>query len=344
MDFAFCWFGPNDPVPLQRFAQVPGVRSVVTGLEHVAPGVAWTESDIAARRALCNEAGLEWKVAEPVPVHDSIKAAGKDRDQHIEAFAMTVKRLGDAGITTVCYNFMPVFDWMRTDYDYLLEDGSSVISYSQKEFDALDLTHGLPKRPAWPRGFTADELREISDTYAGVTKEEYFERFEYFIRAITPVAESAGVKLSVHPDDPPWPIFGLPRIASTESEITKLLAASDSPSHGLTFCTGSLAANAATDVVGMVSRVRDRIHFTHLRNIKHRSEKEFHEVAHTRSSGEVDLVEVMAALVEIGFSGSVRPDHGRMIWGEQGKPGFGLYDRALGLMYLQGIHDALTRG
>ncbi|MFA5552904.1 MAG: mannonate dehydratase, partial [Trueperaceae bacterium] len=255
----------------------------------------------------------------------------------------TITNLGKRGVTTVCYNFMPVFDWMRTDFDYRLPDGSSTVSYSQADLDAIDLSQGLPKLPAWPQAYTAEELQALIGAYEGVTAEEFRERYGYFIRAVAPVAEAAGVKLAIHPDDPPWPIFGLPRIVNDEPSLAALLACSDSPAHGLTFCTGSLGARADNDLPAMVRRFGDRIHFVHARSVERRGEKEFNEVDHTRGAGDVDLVEVMAALVEVGFQGPIRPDHGRMIWGETGIVGYGLYDRALGLMYLQGVHDALTR-
>lgn len=324
-------------------AQVPNVRTVVTSLADIPPGVAWSDAAIAERQELTLASGLRWSVVESVPVPESIKLAGPERDRHVEAYASTIERLGKRGVTTVCYNFMPVFDWMRTDFDHRLPDGSSVVSYAQADLDAIDLSQGLPKLPAWPQAYSAAELQELFDRYAGVSDEQFLERYAYFIQRVAPVAESAGVRLAVHPDDPPWPIFGLPRIVNDEASLAALLACSDSPAHGLTFCTGSLGARADNDLTAMIRRFGERIHFVHARNVKRRGERDFHEVDHTRGAGDVDLVEVMAALVEVGYEGPLRPDHGRMIWGETGIVGYGLNDRALGLLYLQGVHDALRR-
>ncbi|HRP46970.1 MAG TPA: mannonate dehydratase [Trueperaceae bacterium] len=343
VQFTFRWWGPHDLVPLAHLAQVPNVRTVVTALENVPVGEAWTSAAIRDRQELCRAAGLEWTVVESVGVHEAIKLASPDRDRYVEAYATTITRLGEAGVGTVCYNFMPVFDWMRTDFDYRLPDGSSVVSYSQAQLDAIDLSKGLPRLPAWPQAYSAADLESLFDRYAGVTDEEFLARYRYFIEAIAPVAEAAGVRLAIHPDDPPWPIFGLPRIVGDAAAIQAVLDCSSSPAHGLTFCTGSLGASAKNDLPAMARSFARRTHFVHARNVKRRGEREFHEVDHTPEAGDVDLVAVMAALVAGGFSGPLRPDHGRMIWGETGIPGYGLYDRALGLMYLQGVYGALTR-
>lgn len=343
IEFTFRWWGPQDPVPLAAFGQVPNVDTVVTSLGEVPVGEPWSAAAIAERQDLCAAAGLEWTVVESVGVHEAIKLAAPERDRYIDAYAVTLERLGAAGVRTVCYNFMPVFDWMRTDFDYRLPDGSRVTSYSQSDLDAIDLSRGLPRLPAWPQAYTAAELGALFERYAGVSDEEFLARYRYFVERVVPVAEGAGVRLAVHPDDPPWRLFGLPRIAKTAADLAALLACSDSPAHGLTFCTGSLGARGDADLPAMARRFAGRTHFVHLRNVRRRGPRDFHEVDHTRGAGDVDLVEVMAALLEGGFAGPLRPDHGRMIWGEEGVPGYGLYDRSLGLMYLQGVHDALTR-
>lgn len=341
-DFTFRWWGPDDPVPLAHLAQVPNVRTVVTALSDVPVGEPWSKEAIAERQESCAAAGLEWTVVESVGVHEAIKLANPERDRYIERYALTLQRLGEAGIGTVCYNFMPVFDWMRTDFAYVLADGSEVVSYSQAELDAIDLSAGLPRLPAWPQAYTAPELEGLFARYAGVSDEEFLERYRYFVERVAPVAEESGVKLAVHPDDPPWRIFGLPRIIGSEAGLAAALDCSPSPAHGLTFCTGSLAAREDNDIPGMARRFASRTHFVHARNVKRRAKREFHEVDHSWSGGDVDLVAVLAALVEGGFSGPIRPDHGRMIWGETGIPGYGLNDRALGLMYLQGAARALA--
>ncbi len=343
MEFLFRWFGPNDPVQMRYMAQVPNVRTVVSALDDFPPGTAWSEDAILERKRLCAAAGLDWTVVESVPVHESIKMGLPERDAHLEEYGLTLRRLGQAGIHTVCYNFMPVFDWMRTDFEFRFPDGSTSVSYVQKDFEAIDFSQGMPQLPAWPRGYTAEELTAIIAQYDGVTDEDMLERFSYFINAVAPYAEEAGVKLAIHPDDPPWPILGLPRIVTGEEPIARVLACSDSEAHGITFCTGSLGTRSENDLPRMVRRFADRIHFVHARNVRRTGERDFHEVNHTRGAGHVDLTEVMRALVEAGFEGPIRPDHGRHIWGEKAIVGYGLHDRALGIMYLQGIHDALRR-
>lgn len=349
VEFTFRWFGPHDPVPLAHLAQVPGVRTVVTSLADVPAGTAWSDEAIAERRALCAAAGLTWTVAESVAVHESIKL-GADahahphaRDDAIEAFALTLERLGRAGVEIVCYNFMPVFDWMRTEFARPLADGSTTMAHVQHDLDAIDLTLGLPQLAAWPKGYTAHELDELLERYAGVDERRLLEHYRHFIAAVAPVAERAGVRLAIHPDDPPWPIFGLPRIVNDEASLADILAASSSPAHGLTFCTGALGARGDTDVVALAERFASRSHFVHARNVRRTGERDFYEADHTPEAGDVNLVEVLRALLDGGFSGPLRPDHGRMIWGETGIPGYGLHDRALGLMYLRGAYDTLRR-
>lgn len=344
LEFLFRWFGPHDPVQLTHMAQVPNVRTVVTALADFAPGEVWTPEAIQERTELCAANGLQWTVVESIPLHESIKLGSPDRDRHIEAWQETLVNLAAAGIHTVCYNFMPVFDWMRTDFEFRLPDGSTSAAYVQKDFEAVDLSQGMPQLPAWPRGYTAQELRAMIARYEGVTSEVMLERFSYFINQVAPVAEQAGLRLGVHPDDPPWPILGLPRIVTDEAALAAVLSCTDNPAHGLTFCTGSLGARADNDLPAMARRFGSRTHFVHARNVRRTGERDFHEVSHHPSDGDVDLPAVIRALLESGFSGPIRPDHGRHIWGEQAIVGYGLHDRALGLMYLQGIHDSIRAG
>lgn len=344
MEFLFRWFGPHDPVRMDHMAQVPNVHSVVTALDEFPPGTPWTVEAIQERKELCAAANLDWTVVESIPLHESIKLGTADRDEHIKAWELTLQRLGQAGIRTVCYNFMPVFDWMRTDFEFAFPDGSTSVAYAQKDFEAIDFSQGMPQLPAWPRGYTSSELEEIIDQYARTDDNVMLERFSYFINRVAPVAEAAGIKLAIHPDDPPWPILNLPRIVTGEDSLQALLNCSDSPAHGLAFCTGSLGAREDNDLPAMAARFGTRIHFVHARNVRRTGERDFHEVNHTVSAGHVDLPRVMRALVEAGYTGPIRPDHGRHIWGEQAIVGYGLHDRALGLMYLQGIHDSIRTG
>ena len=244
--------------------------------------------------------------------------------------------MGRAGIPVLCYNFMPVFDWMRTDLEYGLSDGSIVTSYDHQAMLNYDIQQGFEARVAWAKGFTGDEVQAILDEYSEIDENTLFENFAYFLRKIVPVAEESNVYLALHPDDPPWSILGLPRIVRDTASIQRILDVVDSPHHGLTFCTGSLGTSPDNDLPEMIRTFADRINFVHLRNVELTKERSFHEVAHTQDT-HVDLPAVMQALVDIGYHGPLRPDHGRMIWGETGRIGYGLYDRALGAMYLYGL-------
>jgi mannonate dehydratase len=251
-----------------------------------------------------------------------------------------VERLGAAGIRTVCYNFMPVFDWLRTDLERPLPDGSTTLAFSQ---DALstDLLQGL-SLPAWAEHYEERELREIMDRFRQLDPEGLWDNLARFLEAVVPVAEAAGVRLAIHPDDPPWSVFGLPRIITDADALRRFLDLSDSPSHGLTFCTGSLGSLPRNDLPSMAAEFADRIHFLHARSVEVVGPGQFQETAHP--DGDTDLPAVLAALHAADFSGIVRPDHGRMIWGETGRVGYGLYDRALGAAYIRGVLDTLERG
>lgn len=344
MEFTFRWYGPDDPVPARHIRQIPGVTTVVTALHDVPPDEAWTAEQVRARQELLAKDGLRWSVVESVPVHESIKLGADDRDRHIETYAKSLKVLGAAGIRTVCYNFMPVFDWLRTEFAMDLPDGSNTMSYVHADLAKYRFEEGMPRLPAWAKGYSGPELMELAERYASIDAAQYLEHYRYFIEGVIPAAEAADVRLVIHPDDPPWSIFGLPRIINSAETLAAALAVSDSPYHGLTFCSGSLGARRENDLVAMVRAFGSRIGFVHLRNVKYTGELDFYESAHPQDAGDVDLVAIMAALDEVGFDGPVRPDHGRMIWGETGTQGYGLYDRALGLMYLRGAHDRQRLG
>jgi mannonate dehydratase len=239
---------------------------------------------------------------------------------------------------------MPVFDWTRTELDHRLADGSVALAYTHTDLERIDLTSGTGELPGWATAYGASDLQELLAAYRRIDAETLWENLEWFLQRIVPVAESAGVRLAVHPDDPPWPVFGLPRILTDESAFARLLDLVNSPANGITFCTGSLAANPRNDLPAMIRALggNKRIHFAHCRNIRRTGERSFTEVAHPSMQGDVNMLDVMRALRDIGFEGYVRPDHGRMIWGEQGRPGYGLYDRALGAMYLQGLWEAVS--
>jgi mannonate dehydratase len=250
--------------------------------------------------------------------------------------------MGDLGVPVLCYNFMPVFDWLRTDLAMRLPDGSTTLAYDDRALAAIDLSRGTGELPGWATAYTAGELQALLAAYREVDAERLWANLAHFLERVVPAAAAAGVRLAIHPDDPPWPIFGLPRIITNAAALERLLQLVDSPANGLTFCTGSLGASPANDLPGMVRRFGARIHFVHGRNVRVTGERQFHETPHPSAHGSVDLLAVLRALKGAGFAGPMRPDHGRMIWGETGRPGYGLYDRALGLTYLQGLWEALA--
>ena len=235
---------------------------------------------------------------------------------------------------------MPVFDWLRTDLFHKNADGSTSLSYSHDDFAGLD-----PKElhlPGWDESYTPQELRSLLDAYANVTRADLFNSLVYFLERVIPVCERCGVNLAIHPDDPPWDVFGLPRIISCEAALDRLFAAVPSKANGLTLCTGSFGAGRTNDVARFAEKyaAQGRVHFVHLRNVLYTDDKDsFQESGHLSANGSLDMAKIVACLVKSGFDGYVRPDHGRMIWDEGGKPGYGLYDRALGAAYINGLFE-----
>ncbi len=344
MRMTWRWFGDADSVKLAQIAQIPVVKGIVGTLEDIPVGEVWSVERIAALKAQVEAAGFTLDVIESIPVAEAIKRGLPERDGLIDAYCESVRNMGRAGVRVLCYNFMPVFDWMRSEMVYHLPDESVVTRYVHADIERFDLSRGLEARVAWARGFTGEELQAALAQYAAIDDDALFDNLVYFLRRVIPAAEEAGVYLAIHPDDPPWSIFGLPRIVRDAASIRRLLDAVDSPHNGLTFCTGSLGTLAANDLPAMVRQFAPRIHFVHLRNVVREGEHDFYEVAHPSACGSVDLGAVMRALVEIGYAGPLRPDHGRRIWGEQvARTGYGLYDRALGAMYLQGLWEGLRR-
>ncbi|MCK6579358.1 MAG: mannonate dehydratase [Anaerolineae bacterium] len=342
MKMTMRWFGDGDAVRLQDIAQISVVRGIVGTIEEKTEYDVWTEADFASLRQKVNAHGFSLDVIESIRVGEAIKKGSPERDALIDIFCESIRNMGRAGIPVLCYNFMPVFDWMRTDMKSELADGSYVTAYEHQAAQAYDLRRGLEMRVAWARGFTGDELRVVLDEYKAIDEAALFENLAYFLRRVVPVAEESGVYLAIHPDDPPWSIFGLPRIVRDAPTIQRILDVVESPHNGLTFCTGSLGTLAGCDLVSMVHQFAGRIHFVHLRNVELTGEQSFREIAHTQPT-HVNLPAVMRALVEIGYTGPLRPDHGRAIWGETGRTGYGLYDRALAVMYLYGLWQGVER-
>lgn len=342
MKMTFRWYGLSDSVPLEFIRQIPGMSGVVTAVYDVAPGKEWSVRSVDELKSACSAAGLEMEVIESVPVHEDIKLGRGRRDEYIEAYKTNIRRLGQAGVKVICYNFMPVFDWVRTVLNKQNADGSYSLAYRDDDIKKLDPSN--LSLPGWDESYSKEQLSELLAAYKEVSHEKLFENYVYFLKQIIPVCEENGVKMAVHPDDPPWDLFGLPRIVSTEQDLDKLFAAVPSKANGLTLCTGSLGAGRP-DLPKLAAKyaAAGRIHFAHLRNIEFSAEHDFAETAHLSCCGSLDMYAIVKALVDNGFDGYVRPDHGRNIWGESGKPGYGLYDRALGAAYLNGLFEAAEK-
>jgi len=344
MKMTFRWYGPSDPVLLDYIRQIPNVTGVVTAVYDVPAGEVWPRESIAKLKTDAAAYGLEFEVVESVPVHEDIKLGRPSRDVLIANYCENIRRLGEAGVRVICYNFMPVFDWTRTTLQHVWPDGSNSLAYYKADLSGLDPLSGELSLPGWDSSYKKDELRELFDAYKSVDGERLFEHLGYFLDRVIPVARESGVFMAIHPDDPPYPIFGLPRIITDERNIERFLKLYDDPHNGLTFCTGSLGCSNKNDIYTMLDRfiAAGRVHFVHARNVKLYTDDSFEETAHFAACGSLDLVKVMKLLKKHDYTGYVRPDHGRMIWDETGKPGYGLYDRALGAMYLGGIWDGIS--
>ncbi len=345
MKLSFRWYGPEDPISIRYIRQIPNMHSIVTAVYDVPPGELWSRESIAALKKETEDAGLHFEVIESVPVHEDIKLGKPTRDRYIANYQENIRRLGEAGIKCICYNFMPVFDWTRTQLDKEAADGSTSLVYYKDQLEKMDPLTGELNLPGWDASYTKESLAAVFAEYAKITEEDLWKNLQYFLEAVIPVAEESGVNMAIHPDDPPWPIFGLPRIITCERNLDRFLKLVDSPANGLTFCTGSLGSSAENDIPHMVDKyaAMGRIHFMHIRNVKLLPDGSFEESGHLSANGSLDVVAIMKALHKNGFDGYVRPDHGRMIWGETGKPGYGLYDRALGAAYLNGIWETLEK-
>ncbi len=375
------WFGPNDPVPLHAIRQA-GATGIVTALHDVANGDVWTADAIAARRAVIEDAGLEWKVVESLPVAEDLKRRSGDWDRLIEAYVASLRNLAGQGIDVVTYNFMPLLDWTRTDLSWALPDGAralrfelhalaaydihilrrpgaerdyapDVVAIAAERFAAMDdgaratlertIIAGLPGSE---ESFSSAQLLAQIETYADVDADRLRANHVAFLEAVCPVAEAEGIRLVVHPDDPPFPIFGLPRVVSTEADVTALLAAVPSVANGLCFCSGSFGVRADNDLPGMVRRLGDRIGFVHLRSVQREPGGAFHEAAHL--AGDTNMPAIMAELVALqartGRSLPMRPDHGHQMADDLNRPtnpGYSLIGRLRGLAELRGLEMGL---
>lgn len=295
--------------------------------------------------------GLRVSGIESVNVHDAIKAGTAQRDEMIDHYIQTLENLGKADIHMVCYNFMPVFDWTRTELARKRPDGSTVLAYTQKAVDELNPEKMFASIGADTNGFILpgwepermDRIKELFALYRSVDEQQLFENLRIFLEAIMPVCDRYDINMAIHPDDPAWSVFGLPRIIINEGNIQRMMKMVDNPHNGVTFCSGSYGTNLENDLPHMIRSLKGRIHFAHVRNLKFNTPDDFEESAHLSSDGSFDMYEIMKALFDIGFDGPIRPDHGRMIWGEKAMPGYGLYDRALGAAYLNGLWEAIVK-
>ena len=302
MEMTFRWYGESDPVTLEKIRQIPNVTGVVTAIYDVPVGEAWPREKVMALKKTVEDAGLHIAAIESVPVHEDIKLGKPSRDRMIDNYCTTLRYLSEAGVKVVCYNFMPVFDWTRTDLTHPLGDGSNALIYDDDTIATWDIENEEVSLPGWDASYTKDQMRAVMEEYKSVDEETLWDNLKYFLERVIPVAEEVDVKMAIHPDDPPWNIFGLPRIITNKDNLERFCKLVDSPYNGLTLCSGSLAADEQNDIVDLVRYFggMGRIHFAHMRNIKRTGGRSFEEAAHASNYGRLDMYEIMKAYHEVG--------------------------------------------
>ena len=356
MEMCFRWYGEgNDGIKLLDIRQIPGVSGIVWALHDKMPGEVWETEEIARVRDQLEPYGFHMDVVESVNVHDDIKTGRPTRDGYIENYIQTIRNLSQFGVKVICYNFMPVFDWTRTDLFHPVGDGSTALYYEaakikQNPKEMADYVMSFTEKyhmtfPGWEPERMA-KLDELFEKYKPVTKDMLWDNLKYFLEAIMPTCRETGIKMAIHMDDPPWDIFGLPRLMVDAAAVDKFLSMVDDPHNCLTLCSGSLNANPENNVAEIVRKHADRIAFAHIRNIKHFDNGDFSEAAHRDCCGETGILDILKAYHDAGWEGYIRPDHGRHLWDEvpgKVRPGYGKYDRALGIQYMLGAWDMLDK-
>jgi len=351
----FRWFGgKSDTVTLAQIKQIPGMTGVMGFLDYKAAGEVWEIAEIENYIGEIKKARLECEVIESVNVHEDIKMGLPARDVFIDNYKTTMRNLAKFGVKVIVYNFMPVFDWLRTDLARVIpEDGSNSLYFDEKELGNMGPLDIVRKTIGESKGFSLpgweparmDELETVLKKYENMTADRLRENYKYFLNEIIPVCEETGISMACHPDDPAWPIFGLPRIAHSMEDFDKIISLCDSKHNKLCLCTGSLASNPDNDIPSIIRRFgrQDRVACLHIRNIKSLGYRHFRESSHLSANGDLDMYEIVKAMRDTCPDVYVRPDHGRMIWNEQARPGYGLYDRALGAAYLNGLWEAAVK-
>ncbi len=354
MQMGFRWFGKwNDRISLEDIREIPGVSTIVWALHNKMPGEVWEPDEIRVVQEQIEEHGFNMDVVESVNVHDDIKIGLPTRDKYIDNYIQTIRNLSEFGVKVICYNFMPIFDWTRTNLFHPVGDGSTALYYEAAmiQEDSKTMAKYILKNlhgftfPGWEPARMA-KIDELFEAYKDVTKEKLWDNLKYFLERLMPVCHECGIKMAIHPDDPPWDIFGLPRLITGEESVAKFLKMVDDPFNCLTLCSGSLNANPENNVAEIVRKHCDRIAFAHIRNVKHFPNGDFSEASHRDCDGDTGILDIIRAFHDAGYEGYIRPDHGRHLWDERpGKvrPGYGLYDRALGVMYILGAWEMLEK-